>query len=382
MKRSARFILALAVLLLAGSAFLVLRSKLRADSLAASLASEERPATTYVLSARSSTPAILTLPAALRAWQDTGLYARTTGYLGHWYADIGDRVKAGQLLALIEGPDLDQQLNQARAQLAQSQANLEIARISAERWERLGKQAAVAQQDVDQKAAAYEAGKADVLAAQATVDRLAQLKDFQRITAPYDGVISVRNAEVGSLINPGAGQELFHIDETDRLRVMTDIPQSYVRSIRPGLDVDILVPEYPDKIFKGRVVRAAGALDAASRTLQTEIELPNPSNQLAPGLFGQVRFHLVPAEPAILLPSNAAIVRAGGTFVALIDASNRIHLQPVSLGRDFGATVEIIDGLDVGVRVVSNPTDTLVEGMPVEPVAAPATPMSPVAPQK
>lgn len=322
----------------------------------------------YVLAVKSSAPAVVTLPAAIAALQDTPIYARTTGYIASWTADIGDRVKAGQVLAVIDGPDLDQELNQARANLAQAQANLELARISADRWKELGAQNAVAQQDVDQKAADYLAGKANVVAAQANVDRLGQLKDFQRVSAPYDGVISARNAQVGALINAGAGVEIFHLAETDILRVFVSVPQAFVRSIKVGLAADVLVPEFPGRAFRGEVARFAGALDSGSRTLLTEVRLANPKGELFPGMFGEVRFSFQPAEPAILLPSNAAIINASGTLVATVDDANRIHLVHVKLGRDFGTRVEVVDGLKAGSRVVANPSDALTDGLEVSPV--------------
>jgi RND family efflux transporter MFP subunit len=327
------------------------------------------PVVGFVVAAVSATPAEVTLPAAIEAFQDTPIYARTTGYIAKWTADIGDRVKAGQVLAVIDGPDLDQELNQARASLAQAKANLELARISADRWRDLGKQNAVAQQDVDQKAADYAAGQAAVTAAQANVDRLAQLKDFQQVTAPYDGVVSARNAQVGALINAGAGIEIFHIAETDVLRVFVSVPQSYVRSIHKGLGADVLVPEFPGRVFHGEVARFAGSLDSASRTLLTEVHLQNPKGELFPGMFGQVRFSFHSEQPAILLPSNAAIINTSGTLVAVVDASNLIHFVHVTLGRDFGSQIEIIDGLKPGAHVVAKPSDSLVEGMEVAPIA-------------
>jgi RND family efflux transporter MFP subunit len=327
------------------------------------------PVVGFVVAAVSAAPAEVTLPAAIEAFQDTPIYARTTGFIAKWTADIGDRVKAGQVLAVIDGPDLDQQLNESRATLAQAKANLELARISADRWRDLGKQNAVAQQDVDQKAADYAAGQAAVTAAQANVDRLAQLKDFQQVTAPYDGVVSARNAQVGALINAGAGIEIFHIAETDVLRVFVSVPQSYVRSIHKGLGADVLVPEFPGRVFHGEVARFAGSLDSASRTLLTEVHLQNSNGELFPGMFGQVRFSFHSEQPAILLPSNAAIINTSGTLVATVDASNMIHFVHVTLGRDFGSQIEIIDGLKPGARVVAKPSDSLVEGMEVAPLA-------------
>ena len=331
-----------------------------------------KPVVSIVVAAKSLKPAVVTLPAAIDALQDTPIYARTTGYIGTWTADIGDRVKAGQVLAVIDGPDLDQELNQARAALEQARANLEIARISADRWKDLGAQNAVAQQDVDQKSADFQAAKAAVVAAQANVDRLAQLKDFQQVTSPYDGVVTARNAEVGNLINAGAGTEIYHVAQTDTLRVMVAVPQANVRSLKVGMGVEILVPEFPGRVFKGEISRFAGALDIASRTLETEIRLPNPKNELFPGMYGEARFSFPAAQPAILLPSNAAIINTAGTQVAIVGDGDRIHLQHVTLGRDFGNQVEVLDGLAPGSRVVAAPRDSLYEGLEVTPVSADA----------
>jgi RND family efflux transporter MFP subunit len=366
--KTARILLIVIPLALAVVFFAGILPRLRAAAaLEGRTAAAANPVVNIVVAAASSAPADVTLPAAIEALQDTPIYARTTGYIAKWTADIGDRVKEGQVLAVIDGPDLDQELNQARANLAQAKANLELARISADRWKELGAQNAVAQQDVDQKAADYAAGQAAVVAAQAAVDRLAQLKDFQQVTAPYDGVISARNAQVGALINAGAGVEIFHIAETDVLRVFVDVPQAYVRSIHKGLAADVLVPEFPGRVFKGEVARFAGSLDSASRTLLTEVRLANPKGELFPGMFGQVRFTFQAAQPAILLPSNAAIINASGTLVATVDSSNKIRLVHVTLGRDFGSQIEIVGGLAIGAHVVAKPSDSLSEGLEVSP---------------
>ena len=328
----------------------------------------QRPVVAVVVAVKSTKPVQVVLPAAINALQDTPIYARTTGFIASWKADIGDRVKAGDVLALIDGPDLDQELNQGRAALDQALANQEIARISAERWKDLGGQNAVAQQDVDQKAADYAAAKASVGAARANVERLTQLKDFQKVSAPYDGVITARSAEIGALISAGAGKEIYHIAETDVLRVTVAVPQANVRSLKVGMPAEVLVPEFPGRAFRGTVARFAGALDSASRTLETEIRLPNAANELLPGMFGQVRFSFAPAQPAILLPSNAAIINTAGTSVATVVEGDHIHLQKVTLGRDFGSQIEVLDGLAPGSRVVAAPRDSLTEGLEVTPV--------------
>jgi RND family efflux transporter MFP subunit len=279
-------------------------------------------------------------------------------------------VKAGQTLAIIDSPEVDQELNQARANLEQARANLELARVTAARWKSLGLQNAVAQQDVDQKAADFAARQADVDAARANVERLEQLKGFETVVAPFDGVVSARNIDIGDLISAGTGPELFHLSQSEILRAYVDVPQSYVPDIRAGMPVEVEVAEFPKENFRGKVVRFAGALDAASRTLQIEVEIPNRDGRLFAGMFCELRLHLTPVSPPVMIPSNDAIIRTGGAFVAVVTDQGTIHIQKVKLGRDSGTQVEVLDGLPEGARVVENPSDALAEGQPVEPVPA------------
>ncbi len=368
MKTSSRFLLI--VILAAGFAvyFLGVRPRLQAAAdLDARAAAVGRPPVNVVVARHSPEANEVLLPASLQSLQETPIYARTDGYLASFLVDLGDKVKAGQTLAVIEGPEIDQQLNQARAALEQAKANVELARTSATRWKDLGAQNAVAQQEVDVKVAALAAGEADVHAAEANVSRLTQLKQYQTITAPFDGVISARNVDVGALISAGgAGRALFRIAQTGTLRVYASIPQAYYRSIHPGLPVEVLVNEYPSRVFSGQVVRVAGALDAATRTLLTEVQIPNDKGELLAGMFGQVRFRLQAGEPPLIIPSNAVILRSDGTFVATVDAKSTVHFAKVKLGRDFGLTVEITDGLNEGAQVVANPSDSLTDGLVVE----------------
>ena len=329
-----------------------------------------KPRVDVTVARRANAVDNLLLPGTLQAFVDTAIRARTNGYIAKWLADIGDRVKAGQTLAIIESPEVDRELNQARASLEQAQANLELARVTAERWKTLGLQNAVAKQDIDQKNADYEARQADVAAAKANVERLEQLKGFETVAAPFDGVISTRNVDIGTLINAGSGPELFHLSQSDTLRAYLDVPQRYVPDIRVGVPVDVEIAEFPQGRFPGKVARFAGAMDAASRTLQVEVEIPNHDGRLFAGMFCEVRLHLTTAHPPILIPSNDAIIRSAGTLVAVVTDRNTIHLQAVKLGRDFGAQIQVLDGLSENARIVENPTDTLSEGQAVEPVAA------------
>ena len=327
------------------------------------------PAVNVITAQHSPNANEIVLPASLQAFQETPIYARTSGYLNKFLADIGDHVTAGQTLAIIDGPEVDQELNQTRAALEQARANYELARSSAVRWKGLGEQNAVSQQEVDEKQAALAAREADTHAAEANVSRLTQLKQYQTIVAPFDGVISARNVDVGALITAGAsGRELFRIAQTDPLRIYAAIPQAYSRSVHPGLKVELFINEFPSRTFEGKVVRVAGALDATSRTLQTEVQIPNEKNELLAGMFGQVRFKLSAGEPPLIIPSNAIILRSDGTFVAVVDASNTVHMVKVKIGRDFGLQVEVAAGLKEGTTVVANPSDSLAEGMVVEPI--------------
>jgi len=329
------------------------------------------PTVNVVLAQRASMPNELVLPASLQPFQDSPIYARTTGYLARFLVDIGDTVKAGQTLAIIDSPEVDRQLAQSQAALAQSRANAALAKLTAARWVNLAKTNSVSVQDADEKSAAAEASAANVQAAEAEVARLAQLKDFEIVTAPFDGVISARGADVGTLITTDASRPLlFRLAQRTLLRVYVNVPQAYVRSVQPGVPADVLVSEFPDRTFTAKIVRAAGALDASSRTLQTEVQLPNEDGQLLPGMFVQVRFRFAPTDPPLLIPSNAAIIRADGTLVAAVDAQHAVRLKKIKLGRDFGTQIEILAGLDAGATIVANPSDALTEGEIVEPLSA------------
>ena len=312
----------------------------------------------------------LVLPASLLANQEAALYARTTGYLARWNVDLGDAVKAGQVLAVIDSPEVDQQLNQAKAALALAQANAALAKATAARWQEMAEKNVVSRQEVEEKSAAAQAGAASVRAAEAEVGRLTQLQGFEQVTAPFDGVVAARPTDAGALITTDASRlMLFRLTQRDPLRVTVGIPQTYVRSIRAGLPAEILVNEYPHRAFPGKVSRVAGALDPVSRTLQAEIQIPNSQGELLPGMFAQVRLLLVPVDPPLLVPANAAIIRADGNLVAVVEPGNRIRLKPVKFGRDYGTQIEIVDGLAEGAVLVSNPSDALTDGALVEPLS-------------
>jgi RND family efflux transporter MFP subunit len=365
-----RSLLLLLVLLLAAVTYFVgIRPRQQAEGAAvAQSRAAEHPTVNVFIARRATAPRDLLLPAALQAFNDTAIHARASGYLGKWMVDIGDQVKAGQVLAKIDSPEIDQELRQARANLDVATANMNLARITAERWQALGQQNAVAQQDVDQRVADYASRQADVTAAEANLQRLEELQQFETITAPFDGVISTRNIDVGDLISAASGPELFHISQSGTLRVYVNVPQSYVPDIRVGLPVNVLVEEFPGHEFPGKVVRFAGALDATSRTLLVEAQIPNPKGELLPGMFCRLRFQL-PSDSAILIPSSDAIIRAEGTLVAVVTPQDTIHFQPVVLGRDFGMRIEVRSGLAEGTRIVENPSDALSEGQAVDAIA-------------
>jgi RND family efflux transporter MFP subunit len=335
----------------------------------------------------SDAPQELVLPGNVQAFQDTPIYARTTGYLKRWYADIGARVKAGQLLAEIDTPEVDDQLQAARADLATAKANYDLASTTAERWAGLLKKNSVSKQENDEKLGDMNAKKAVLDAARFNVARLEKLQSFKQIYAPFSGVITARNVDVGALIDAGAaggpGRELFHIASTDKMRVYINVPQAYSRDAAPGLPAELTLTEYPDKRFKGVLMRNSRAIDASSRTLLTEVDVDNPTGELLPGAYAQVHLKLKSAEPAIVVPVNTLLFRSEGTQVAIVDSNQRVALVNVALGRDFGTQVEIVSGLKGSELVVLNPADSLGAGTPVRVVKeAPKTESKAAAPQK
>lgn len=307
----------------------------------------------------------LQLPSTLQAYIEAPIYARTTGYLRRWYKDIGSKVNKGELLADIETPEVDQELQQARAARDQAAAQLKLAQSSAKRWENLQKMDAVSQQETDERSSSYIQGEANLNAAQANVRRLEQLESFKHIYAPFSGVITTRNTDVGSLVNAGNGgptQQLFVIAQIDPIRIYVNVPEVDSPSIHKGVKVDIEVPALVGQHFTGSVVRTADAIDPATRTLNTEVDVPNPRGQLLPGSYAQVHLALKEQVQRLTVPSNALLFRAEGPRAAVVEAGNKIQLRPVAIGRDFGNTVEIISGLDASDAVVVSPSDSLENG--------------------
>ena len=307
--------------------------------------------------------ATLDLPGRLEAYTQAQLYARVSGYLKDWKADIGTPVKAGQLLADIDAPDLDQQIMEARAALASAQANLTLAQATLQRGQTLIRSGAISKADLDQRAA--DAANKDGLAkaAQANLDRLRVLEQYKRITAPFDGLVTVRSTDIGALINAGAaGPPLFVVSDTKKLRVYVNVPQNYVPSIQIGTKANISVPEYPGKTFPAIVQASAQAVDVASGTTRMLLIVDNARGQLMTGDFTNVSFELPHPEIAINVPASALIFNQGGLFVATVSGDSRVHLKPVTISRDLGKEVEIGSGLSVDERVIESPPDGIASG--------------------
>jgi RND family efflux transporter MFP subunit len=313
------------------------------------------------------------LPGNIQAFTDSPIYARTNGYLKAWYTDIGAHVKKGQLLAEIDTPEVDQQLQQARADLNTAQANLNLARITTERYEGLQGTDAVAKQDVDNAAGDYQAKKAMLQSAQHNVQRLEELLSFRKIYAPFDGIITARNTDVGDLIDSGSSipaKEIFHVAAIQRLRVYVNVPQIYSRAAKPGLTADLTLAEFPSRRFQGTLVRTANTIDAASRTLLVEVDVTNPGGELLPGAYTEVHLKIPAGAPTFILPVNTLVFQSQGLQVAEVDSNNRVVLAPVTPGRDFGSEMEVVAGLTGEENIIINPPDSLVSGEMVRVVAA------------
>jgi len=316
----------------------------------------------------------LSLPGDIKAFEDSPIYARVDGYVKNWYVDIGSKVDIGQLLVEIDAPELDQQLNQARAKVLQSKAKLDIARITHQRYKGLLKDSAVSQQEVDNFQAEFDAKNSDWVAAQAEVGRLSELTGFKKVYAPYTGTIGARNfakATTGALINSGSHDPsawIYRIYRVDPMRVYIAVPQNYLPMIHDGLDAEVLLREYPTRTFHGKVTRNAEALDTQSRTLLVEVQVPNPDGVLRPGMYSTVRFNLTNETPPIVVPQAAIIMGGDGTRIAVVKDSDIIEIRRVQLGRDFGKNVEIVSGAKKGERIVLSPSDLLKDGMQVKTV--------------
>ncbi|MGE5243971.1 MAG: efflux RND transporter periplasmic adaptor subunit [Betaproteobacteria bacterium] len=355
-----------------GVAFWGLQTRARALDVVTKETREMAVPTVAVITPERGAPAQeVVLPGTMQAFIDAPIYARTTGYLKRRTVDIGAHVRAGQLLAEIDTPEIDQQLQQARADLATAEANLGLAETTAARYRDLIRTDSVSQQDLDNANGNEAAKRATVESARANVKRLEQLQAFCRIEAPFDGVITARNTDVGALIDSGnSARELFHIAAMNRLRVFVSVPEAYSRAARPGLTADLVLKEFPGRRFTATLVRTANAIDLASRTLLTEFDVDNSSGELLPGAYAEVHFKLPSAADTFRLPISALMFRSEGLRVAILDGGTRAALVPVTLGRDYGSSVEVVAGLSGSERVIDNPPDSLETGQEVRVAAA------------
>jgi RND family efflux transporter MFP subunit len=302
------------------------------------------------------------LPGNVTAYTDSPIYARTSGYLTRWTFDIGAKVKKGALLAEISAPEVDQQLAQAQADLATAEANATQARMQAERYTGLVHSNAVSHQDTDTYINQATATAAAVRSQQANVARLKQVQSYEKIYAPFDGVVTARTVDTGQLIDSGAAKELFHLQAIQTLRVYASLPQTYAPTVKPGSTVDLTFAEHPGRIFQGKLVRSADAIDPASRTLLVEIDVDNKGGELLPGSLAEVHFKTPNATPVMVIPSAALIFRKQGMMVGTVVNGNQAHLAPVVIGEDDGATVQIVSGLAITDQVIQDPPDSLIEG--------------------
>ncbi len=337
------------------------------------------------------------LPGNIQAFTDSPIYARSSGYLKQWNVDIGGHVKAGQVLATIEAPELDQQVRQAKASIQQTQASLdqaianeqqgkaneELARVTAQRWQNLVAKGAVSRQENDQYQAQYQAqvanlnaleqaiaaARSNIAVAEANLGRLQEMQSYEVVKAPFDGIVTARNIDVGALINAGNGgpaQELFHLAATAKLRVYVNVPQADSRAAAPGLKSYLTLAEFPGRKFPGELVRTAGAIDTATRTLLTEVDVDNASGELRPGAYAEVHLMIPEGSRSLILPVNTLIFRSEGLRVGVVRAGNKADLVPVILGKDYGNEVEVVSGIDENDLVIANPPDSLASGATVQ----------------
>jgi RND family efflux transporter MFP subunit len=306
------------------------------------------------------------LPGNVTAYTDSPIYARSSGYLTKWYYDIGSHVKKGALLADIATPELDQQLAQAEAELGTAEANAKNAKAQAQRYQGLVATNAVSQQDTENFTSQATATASSVKSAQANVERLKQLQSFQKIYAPFDGVVTGRSIDTGQLIDTGAARELFHMQALNTLRVYTNVPQMYSANLKRGTKIDLSFPEHPGQTYQGTLVRTSNAIDPASRTLLVEIDVDNRKGELLPGSLAQVHFK-APSVQTFVVPVSAIIFRREGTQVGVLGSDNTAHVVPVTIGEDDGRTVQIVSGLKAGDLVIQDPPDSLIEGERVNP---------------
>jgi multidrug efflux pump subunit AcrA (membrane-fusion protein) len=366
------------------------RRSVQNELLAEATARDSAPTVQVTTVHRAAAGSTLVLPGTIQALHESAIYARVQGYVKKWQADIGSLVRSGQLLAEIDAPELDHEVQQAQSQLSQTRAALGLAKADLERWRTLARDSAVTSQELDQKRAAFDAASANTAASDANLRRLVQTRQYTRVTAPFTGVVTARNVDIGSLITPagatsapvgatgiggaaGAGS-MFRIAQTDTVRIYLTVPEAYATSIQPGLETKVSVRGIPGRDFTGRVARTSHALDASSRTLLTEVDIPNRDFALLPGMSAQVTLNFPRVTPPLLLPASALVIRSNGVQVMIVEQgtggkSATIHFRSVEVGRDYGATVEIASGVIDGTTVVLNPNADLQDGAKVRVLA-------------
>ena len=377
------YFLTLLIVALSLAAWGVIGRVVARNSLGKVTAIEAMPTVVTVRAIRTDLGEELVLPGTVQAYIESPIYARTNGYLKSWLVDIGSAVRKGQLLAEIDTPEVDQQLAQAVADLATARANEALSNTTNKRWNDLLVTESVSKQDADEKAGDAAAKKAIAESAAANVSRLRQLESFKHVVAPFDGIITARNTDIGALINAGesAGSELFRVADTHKLRIYVQIPEPYAAAAKPGLEADLRFSEQAGKGYAATTVRTANALDPVLRTLQVELELDNAQRELFPGAYAEVHFKLAGSASSVRLPANTVLFRAPGPQVAIVDAQHRIQLKSIVQGRDFGGTIEVLSGLGPDDAVVINPPDSIVDGATVR-VSSPPPVQAPKAPAK
>jgi RND family efflux transporter MFP subunit len=326
------------------------------------------PSVNVIYPAASTLSSEIALPGSTQAYTDTPIYARTSGYLKNWYFDIGTHVRKGQLMAQIETPEVDQQLQVAQADLKSAQANLDLANVTSNRYQNLLKTNSVSKQETDVAMSDASAKKAAVDAAMATVRRLEQLQSFEKVYAPFDGIVTVRNVDIGALIQAGENtspKELFHLAAIGKIRVFVSVPEAYSSAVKNGGKATLTLDEYPDRSFVGTITRNSSAIDQATRTLNVEVDIDNPKGELLPGAYVFVHFKVPEQAASVMIPSNTLLFRAEGLRVGVV-RDGRVQLVPVKIGKDAGANVEISSGVTKNDAVILNPSDSLASGQEVQ----------------
>jgi RND family efflux transporter MFP subunit len=371
------------IVLVVAGAFTLIQRRSQYRALAKETEALAIPTVSVIHATAASGQEDLVLPGTMQAYVESPIYARTSGYVKKWYHDIGTRVKQGDLLADIDTPEVDQQLSQAKADLATAQANASLSKITADRFQELIKTDGVSKQEVDNAVGDLAAKNAIVKSAEANVGRLEELEGFKHVVAPFNGVVTRRQTDIGQLVNAGNGgasQELFTVAQTDPLRVYVNVPEAYASAIHGGLPAYLELTQYPGRKFEGKVVRTAEAIDLASRTLLTEVDVPNRASELLPGGYAQVHLAVQVSGEHVQVPVNALLFRSEGLRAVVVDANHKLRLQPLTIGRDYGNALEVLQGLSASDWIVLNPADSLEEGQQVNVKEVPQKPATPAAP--